>query len=122
MTRAGSYLLSYLGRFFAPELRAWHGVMPLAVVFWGYGVFLSCELAALYALAVYLQQLLVQQSLIIMFGIYTPWTLIVIWRCADNAAVFWGTMARWLTMAWGLNTLFVLLFQQIDLLVQYGHG
>ncbi len=95
--------------------------MPLAAVFWDYGVFLSSELAALYALAVYLNQLLVQQMLIIVFGIYAPWILVVIWRCADHAAAFWGTMASWLTMAWGLNTLFVLLFLQIDLLVQYGH-
>lgn len=121
MTRVGSYVLWYLGRFFAPELRAWRGDVPLAAVFWGYGVFLSSELAALYALAVYLNQLLIQQMLIIVFGIYTPWILVVIWRCADHAAAFWGTMARWLTMAWGLNTLFVLLFLQIDLLVQYGH-
>ncbi len=122
MTRVGSCVLWYLGRSFAPELRAWRGNLPLAAVFWGYGVFVSGELAALYALAVYLQQPLVQQMLIVVFGVYTPWILIVIWRSADNAAAFWGTMARWLTMAWALNTLFVLLFLQIDLLVQYGHG
>jgi len=122
MTKVGSCVLWHLGRFFAPELRAWRGRTPLSAVFWGYGVFLSGELVALYALAVYLEQLLVQQLLIVVFGIYTPWILIVIWRCANNAAVFWGTVARWLTMAWGLNTLFVLLFLQIDLLVQYGHG
>lgn len=122
MTRTGSYLSWVLGRYLIPELRAWRGEMPLAAVFWGYGVFVSGELVVLYAIALYLVQLLVQQALIVVIALYTPWILVVIWRCADNAATFWSTMAKWLTVGWGLNTMFVLLFLQFDLLVRYGDG
>ena len=38
---------SLLSLFFAPELRAWRGRMPLAVVFWGYGVATSMALVIL---------------------------------------------------------------------------
>jgi hypothetical protein len=38
-------------RFFETELRAWHGLMPLWKVFWGYGVLTSFVMIGLYALA-----------------------------------------------------------------------
>lgn len=96
--------------------------MPLAVVFWGYGVFAGGVLAVLYAVALHAGQLLLQQALILASALYTCWLLVALWRCAGNAAPFWGTIARWLTVAWGLNTVLVLAFLQIDLLVQYVQG
>ncbi|WP_372840171.1 hypothetical protein [Phaeovulum sp.] len=108
--------------FFAPELRAWRGQMPLPVVFWGYGVGTSIVLAILHATALDAGQLLFQQALILISAAYTIWILVAIWRCAAKARALWGVLARWLTVTWGLNTAFVLLFLQIELLARYVRG
>lgn len=113
---------SLLSRFFASELRAWHGRTALPVVFWGYGVATSGALAILHATALDAGQLVFQQLLILASVAYTLWILVAIWRCAPNASPFWGTLARSLTVAWGLNTAFVLLFLQLDLLLRYVRG
>mgnify|MGYP005754930445 CR=1 FL=1 len=110
---------SLLSLFFSPELRAWRGQMPLSVVFWGYGVATSLGLVGLHVSALGLGQLGVQQVLIVLSLGYTVWILGAIWRCASNADPYWGTLARWLTFAWGLNSAFVLFFLQIDLMVRY---
>ncbi|MBA3041012.1 MAG: hypothetical protein KJ670_04075 [Alphaproteobacteria bacterium] len=94
----------------------------MAGVFWVYGVFVSAELAMLHVIALYLDQLWVQQAAILAFALYTPWILVAIWRCAENAASFWATMVRWLNVAWALNTAFILLFLQFDLLLRYAQG
>lgn len=122
MTRAESGFWWFVGRFFEPELRAWRGQMSLAMTFWGYGVFGCCLLAALHAAALDLGQLLFQQALIVLSALYTLWILVAIWRCAPNAIPFWDTAARWLTVAWALNTSLVLVFLQFDLLVKYAQG
>jgi len=96
--------------------------MSLAAVFWIYGVFVSAELAMLHVIALYLDQIWVQQAVILAFALYTPGILVAIWRCADNASPFWATMVRWLTVAWSLNTAFILLFLQIDLLMRFARG
>lgn len=96
--------------------------MPLAFAFWGYGVFASCLLVALHAAAIALGQLAFQQLLVVLSGLYTWWTLVAIWRCAANASALWGTAARWLTVAWAMNTSLVLVFLQLDLLVRYAKG
>lgn len=108
---------SRLATFFAPELRAWQGRAALPVVFWGHGVATSIGLAVLHATALDLGQRGFQQVLILVSAAYTVWILVAIWRCAAHAGAFWGTMARWLTVAWGLNTAFVLLFLQIELVL-----
>lgn len=113
---------SLLSLFFAPELRAWRGRMPLAVVFWGYGVATSMALVILHATALDAGQLAFQQVLIVVSAAYTIWILVAIWRCAPNAAPFWGVLARWSTIAWGLNTAFVLLFLQIELALRFARG
>jgi hypothetical protein len=46
---------------------------------------------------------------------YSVWILVSVWRCADNVRTrpldqdpeFWSTLARWSTVAWALNVLFV---------------
>lgn len=113
---------SILSSFFAPELRAWRGQVSLPVVFWGYGVATSLAVAILHATALDLGQMALQQALIIISAAYTIWILVAIWRCALNAAPFWGSLARWLTVAWGLNTAFVLFFLQIELMLRYARG
>jgi len=50
---------------------------------------------------------------------YTVWIIVGIWRCSSNAAPFWGGLARLLSVAWTLNTALVLIFLQIDLLVNF---
>lgn len=115
----GNHLLT---RFFAPELRAWQGRMALPVVFWGYGVVTSMALVILHATALVAGQLVFQQVLILLSAGYTVWILVAIWRCAPNAGPFWGTLARWLTVAWGLNTVFVLFFLQFELALRYAQG
>lgn len=119
MTTAETGWRWFLARVFEPEIRAWHGELPLAVMFWGYGVGGSGMLAALYLAALDLNQLLFQQGLIVTSALYTLWALVALWRCAANASLFWGTLARWLTVAWCLNVALVLVFLQLDLLLRY---
>ena len=113
---------SLFSLFFAPELRALHGRMSLTVVFWGYGVALSMVLAILHATALDAGQLVFQQILILVSVVYTVWILVSIFQCAQNASPFWGTVARWLTVTWGLNTAFVLFFLQFELTLRYVQG
>lgn len=120
MTHEGPTLSSALTRFFATELRVWRGQMPLAVAFWGYGVVASVALAVLYATAVDLEEVALQQSLLILGTLYTAWALTGIWRCAANASLAWGHATRLFIIAWALNSAFVVLFLQLDLLVAYG--
>ena len=118
-TESRTFLFS---SFFAPELRAWRGQMSLPIVFWGYGVATSLALAALHAKALVAEQIAIQQVLILISATYTIWILFAIWRCAPNAIQFWGTLARWSAVTWGLNTAFVLFFLQIELILRYARG
>lgn len=122
MARLDPTSVLFIERHLVPELKAWRGEMCLAGVFWVYGVFVSAELAMLHVLALYFDQRWVQQAVILAFAFYTPWILVAIWRCAGNAAPFWTTMVRWLSVAWALNTAFVLLFLQFDLLMRFAQG
>jgi hypothetical protein len=121
MTRAES-AKSLLSRFFAPELRAWRGHMALPVVFWGYGVTISLALAMLHGTALDAGQLVFQQVLILITVAYTIWILVAIWRCAPNSDPFWGALAQWLTIPWGLNTASVLFFLELELVLRYAWG
>lgn len=119
---SGESRKSLLSLLFAAELRAWQGRMALPVVFWGYGVATSLALAILHATALDAGQLTFQQLLILTSVAYTIWILVAIWRCALRASLFWGTLARWLTVAWGLNTALVLFFLQLELVLRYARG
>lgn len=107
-----------LARLFEPERRAWRGEASLATTFWGYGILASSALIALHIRAYMLQSFATEQVLIIVSGLYTAWVLLAIWRCAAHAHPYWGTLARWLTVAWALNCGLVLAFLQIDLLIR----
>lgn len=103
---------------FESERLAWRGEKPLATVFWGYGVAIGVVLVLLHAMALDQEQLAFEQLLILVSAAYTMWIVVAIWRSAVNAAPFWGTLARWLSIAWALNSGFVLLFLQIELLLR----
>jgi hypothetical protein len=114
-----SRLEASLRQYFEPERRAWRGDMALSSVFWGYGVGTSAVLAVLHATALDQGQLLFQQILVLASAAYTAWIVVAIWRSAANAAPFWGSLARWLTVAWALNSGLVLFFLQIDLMLRF---
>ena len=108
-----------LSRVFASEIRAWHGQVPLAVVFWQKGVLASSVLIVLYATTVIQGQLIAEQALLILMGLYTAFILISIWRSALAAEPLWGLLARLLTIAWAANVAMILLFRELSLLIQF---
>jgi len=118
MTTSDHGLGNFFSLFFAFELRAWRGNERLGVVFWVYGVIVSHLLVGLHAIALDRGQWGLSQTLILISAAYIAWILVVIWRCAENADPFWGMLARWLTIAWGLNSTFLLIFLQFDLLAR----
>jgi len=76
----------------------------------------SAALAALYVAAMNEGRSTVAELLLLFFALYTPWVLVAAWRCASNSHPFWTTLARSLTVAWGINTALVLLFLQLSIL------
>lgn len=104
---------------FATEVRAWYGREPLWKVFWGYGVLASLVMIVLYAIAALQGRILVQQILLVFFAGYTVWILVAVWRCAADSDVLWRTLARSLTVAWAGNTVLVVLFLQLELLLEF---
>ncbi len=111
-----------LKAFFEAPLRTWRGQVPLGIVFWGYGVGASSVIAVLYATVLISEELALQQVLNTLSLLYTIWILVAIWRSSSNTASFWVDLARWLTVAWALNSAMVLLFLQFDLLARYSQG
>lgn len=103
-------------RCFEQELKAWHGLLPLWAVFWGYGVFASSVLIGLYIVAVVEHRLFMQQALLILFAGYTAWILVSVWRCAQNSGPHLRLIARCLTVAWAANAVMIVLFLQLDLI------
>ena len=122
MPGAESKSQALVARLVRPEVMAWRGQRPLAATFWGHGVLVSLVLMVLHATALGQGQLLVEQRLIVVSALYTPWIVVSIWRCAERASLFWGTLARWLTVAWALNCALVLPFLQAELGIRYARG
>ncbi len=108
-----------LARIFENQIRAWRGDAPLFRVFWFDGVLNSSVLILLYATTVYLHQRVAEQALLIFFGFYTVWILVSIWRCSAASETFWAMMAKFLTIAWAANALFILFFRQLELLALF---
>lgn len=103
-----------------PLLRYWRGEGELWKVFWLYGVLASAVLAAAYAAALSAGNVVAEQILLPVLLVYTAWIVVSVWRCAPNAAQEFHThLARGLTIAWALNTLFVLLGLQMGLFAAY---
>jgi hypothetical protein len=115
-----SRIAKFAAEFFIAEIRAWHGEEPLWKVFWVYGVATSVTIVALYVVAFYDGRMALRQVLLPCFAAYTAWILVSVWRCASNTnEELWGTLARFLTVAWAGNTILVLTFLQINLLIKY---
>ncbi|MBZ0147031.1 MAG: hypothetical protein K8F62_05735 [Pseudorhodoplanes sp.] len=113
-------IAKFAADFFAAEIRAWHGEQPLWKVFWIYGVATSVTIVALYVIAFYDDRMALRQVLLPCFAAYTVWILVSVWRCASNTREpSWGTLARFLTVAWAVNTILVLTFLQLNLLIKY---
>lgn len=100
-------------------LDAWRGRASLLTVFWGYGVLLSSLLAAVFLMALYRGDAVVQQVMIAIFFVYTAFVVVSVWRCAETARAPWGMMAQMLTIAWVGNTLLVVGFLQLRLIESY---
>lgn len=122
MRAAGTDIGHFLATFLAPELRAWRGEAPLHFVFWVYGVAASSLLTVLTARAFVVDGWELLQPLILADLAYTVWVLVAIWRCSARATLFWGGLARGLTLAWGFNTILVLLFVEVELAARYASG
>jgi xanthine/uracil permease len=115
-----SRIAKFAAEFFAAEILAWHGEEPLWKVFWVYGVATSVVIVALYIVAFYDGRMALRQVLLPCFAAYTAWILVSVWRCASNTKeALWGTLARFLTVAWAGNTILVLTFLQLNLLIKY---
>ena len=118
VTRSG--IGEFVARFLAPEIRAWRGQEPLWKVFWLQGVATSSILIAIYGFAFLVERVALRQALVICFAPYTAWTLVSVWRCANNTReAFWGMLARFLTVAWAFNTIIILVFVEINLITHY---
>jgi hypothetical protein len=115
-----SRITKFAANIFAAEIRAWHGEEALWKVFWVYGVAASVTIVALYVVAFYDGRIALRQVLLPCFAAYTTWILVSVWRCAGNTKeTLWGTLARFLTVAWAANTILVLTFLQLNLLIKY---
>ena len=115
-----SRIAKFVADFFAAEIRVWHGEEPLWKVFWVYGVATSATIVALYAIAFYDGRMALRQAPLSCFAAYTAWILVSVWRCTSNTnEKLWGTLARFLTVAWAANTILVLIFLQLNLLIKY---
>ncbi len=87
------------------------GRSRLWVVFWIYGVLVS---HVLFGAIVYFYRQVGTPTLALMLGgfvLYTAWIMRTIWVDALNVRnETWGYIARWLTVAWALNAVFVSVF------------
>lgn len=109
--------------FFATEIRAWRGEERLWKVFWIYGVVVSSGVVGVYIAAFDDAHVLLRQILLPCFAAYTAWILVSVWRCADKTEEkLWGTLARFLTVAWACNAILIITFLQINLIIIYLQG
>jgi len=97
--------------------RYWRGEGRLWRVYWLYGVLGSVLLALIPGWM--LQAGAVGsgwfQLVLIILAAYTVWIVVSVWRCAFNVEnELYGHMARWLTVAWAINALFVLGFLEVE--------
>ncbi len=94
------------------------GRTPLARVFWFYGVIPS---NAFWAVIFYLLWARAEPTItsvaLLLVLLYTVWIVWAVWRCADNVhQERYGVMARWLTVAWAINTVLLVGFLQLELI------
>lgn len=96
------------------------GKGPLWKVFWLYGVIPSnLLLAIILVLLNKSASTAVIDALLVVLAIYTMWIVTAVWQCAENVSnpdnARYGVLARWLTVAWAINTLMFVVFLILDL-------
>jgi len=101
---------------FASPLQVWKGEASLALVFWGYGVFVSALLISGFVAALYNNSLWIQEALLVVTLVYTLWVLVAIWRCPTPDNSVWWLVARALTVAWAVNMVLVAGFLHLNIL------
>jgi hypothetical protein len=115
-------MIRFLALIFAPELHLWRGKGRLRFVFWMYGVLVSAGLIFSYAGAALQARILLQQAILLCFGIFTTWLLVAIWRCARNEDCRLRVVAHWVVIPWALNAAFVIAFLEVDILSKFLKG
>lgn len=100
-------------------LRVWLGRAPLGRVFWLYGIGGSAFLGGLFLLTRTEDNLVGQQSVLLLLALHTVWILGAIWRSAYRAdSNYWHASARALTLAWAMNAILLLGFFEVELLAK----
>ena len=105
----------------ASEIPSWADRAPLGRMFWLYGAAVSGILIAFFLIALGIGSLVGQEIALLLFGGYTAWVLVPIWRRAKSAPLPWRDVTRWLVIAWGANAALVCGFLQADLLTHTMH-
>jgi len=99
-------------------VRYWSGRGNLWRVFWICGVLLSSLAIGLITWAYsagWFSHLQLKMAVLVLFA-YTIWILVSVWRCAARRGDdYYAILARWLTVAWALNAIFVGGFVLLDL-------
>ncbi len=98
-------------------LAYWRGEGPLGRVFWLYGVVASSVLYGLLAVGLATANKALQQVMLPILAVYTLWIVVSVWRCAPNAErELHQLLARYLTVAWAINSVLVLVALELGLL------
>jgi hypothetical protein len=100
------------------QVMTWAERAPLWRVFWLYGVIPSnlLWLAVLGMMSAGLHANLVR-SLLVFLLVFTAWIVRAVWLAAPNAADRrYSAISRALTVAWGINTVLLVFFLELQLL------
>jgi len=98
-------------------LSYWRGERPLGRLFWVYGVAASSVLYAILAIGLATSNTILQQAMLPVLAIYTLWIVVSVWRCAPNAEnELHQILARYLTVAWAINSALILVALELGLL------
>lgn len=95
------------------------GEGPLWKVFWLYGVIPSNILLAAILFLLWRDAAAdVISLLLVVLLLYTSWIVVSVWNCSHRVRVenYYGVLARWLTVAWAVNTILFVAFLSLDLL------
>ena len=99
-----------------PFLRAWRGEERLGRAFWLYGVAGSCAILVFCLIAIDGASAAAHQVALLVFGLYTCWALVSIWRSASDEQNYDHLLARALAIPWSMNVLMIVLALEMELL------
>lgn len=115
-----SRIMIFANDFLAAEFRAWRGEEPRWKVFWVYGVVTSVVIGTLYVVTFYDDRnRAAADSLTLLRRLNSLDPLLgMAIRKQHTKEKLWGTVARFLTVAWAGNVILVLTFLQLGLLIK----